>query len=129
MDTTTPLVLVVDDHLDTCQMLVRLLRRIRYQAVCLENAQAALGFIHKQIPGLMVVDMMMPEMSGLELLKAIRSRPETQGVPVVMYSAMSDPDMARQALDAGAQAFVIKGSTNFDQMRGIVETLAGRGSN
>ena len=120
-DASSPTVLVVDDHLDTCQMLIRLLRQLGYRAVCRESGRDALEFLDATPPDLMILDMMMPDMSGLDVLKVVRAKPDTRDVPVIMYSAMSDEETARAALETGAQDFIVKGRLTFGEIRGVVE--------
>jgi CheY-like chemotaxis protein len=65
------------------------------------------------------LDYMMPGMSGLDVLRVVRADPKFDGLPVVMYSAMSDPAVRETAIRAGAQDFVVKG--RFDDLRAAVE--------
>ena len=65
---------VVDDHPDTCQMLVRLLRHMKCDAVCLDSGRAALDYLATRVPELMIVDVMMPDVRGLQLLDIVRER-------------------------------------------------------
>ncbi|HYE20619.1 MAG TPA: response regulator [Tepidisphaeraceae bacterium] len=116
-----PSVLVVDDHLDTCKMMVRLLRHMRCDAVCRESGRAALDYLTGATPDLMVVDVMMPDLNGLDVLAAVRARPATRAVPVIMYSAVTDDATAERAAALGAQAFVVKGRMAFGELRGVVE--------
>jgi CheY-like chemotaxis protein len=62
---------------------------------------------------------MMPEMNGLDVLRTLRADPRFADLPVVMFSALSDPAIANEALRAGAQAFVVKGQ--FDQVMEAVK--------
>jgi CheY-like chemotaxis protein len=71
MPDTSKTVLVVDDHLDTCELLVRLLQLSGYLAVCVESGPAALDFLGRRKPDLMILDMKMPGMSGLDVLQAV----------------------------------------------------------
>jgi CheY-like chemotaxis protein len=102
-------VLVVDDNLDTCRVLVRLVETFNGPASCVESGPAALKFLEGERPNLVFLDYMMPGMSGLEVLRAMRGDPKFSSIPVVMFSAASDPDLIREALAAGAQDFLVKG--------------------
>jgi two-component system cell cycle response regulator len=119
------LVLVVDDHLDTCQLLVRLLKRIGYPAACVESGQAALDFVRETVPALVFLDVMMPEMDGFAVLERLRADPALIALPVVMYSAMDDPAAARRAMALGANEYVVKGQMRYADLRQLVERYIG----
>ena len=103
-------ILVVDDYLDGCEMLVRLISRYSGPAECAESGEEALQILRSQDPPKLVfLDWMMPGMSGLEVLRAMRSDPALSTVPVVVFSALADLHVKRLAVDAGAQDFIAKG--------------------
>jgi CheY-like chemotaxis protein len=103
-------VLVVDDNHDTCELLARILRRGGHDASCQTSAAAALAHLRSNTPDLIIADVMMPEMNGLDLLKAIRSDPANHTVKVVVFSALSDDRTREEALRRGADGYVVKGS-------------------
>jgi DNA-binding response OmpR family regulator len=70
-----------------------------------------------------VLDVMMPGMDGMEVLRRVRTDPRTCNVPVVMFSAVSDPAYRQSALQKGADDYVIKGS-EFNELRYRVERLS-----
>jgi CheY-like chemotaxis protein len=63
----TPLILIVDDHLGSCRPLAKLLRFHGARAICLTSGELALAFLRKHIPKLLIIDLMMPGMDGLEV--------------------------------------------------------------
>ncbi|MDB5296102.1 MAG: diguanylate cyclase [Phycisphaerales bacterium] len=117
-------VLVVDDHPDQCSMLGRLLRHAGHDATCVTDGPAALDFTFASRPDLVLLDVMLPGLSGYDVLAALRADARTQGVPVVMYSALSDPGARQRALDLGAQEYLVKALTGFEQLAATVERLA-----
>ena len=119
-------VLVVDDHLDTCELLVRLLKRIGYPAACVDSGQAALEFVRQTVPALVILDVMMPEMNGLEVLKTLKADPRLHGVPVVMHSARNDEITKAMATRDGAQGYFVKTRLGMHELRDVVERLAGK---
>ncbi len=114
-------VLVVDDHLDTCEMLVTLLQFSGYEAVCAESGPVALDFLARRKPDLMILDVMMPGMSGLDVLQVVRTRPDVRDVPVLMYTANTDPELARTALGMGARECLVKGRMDFRSLKQVIE--------
>jgi CheY-like chemotaxis protein len=119
-------VLVVDDHPDLCTMLGRLLRYAGHDATCVMDGAAALDFVNEQQPDVVLLDVMLPGLSGYEVLAALRADDRTRSVPVVMYSAMGDPSARRRAFELGAQEYLVKSCTGFDQLTATVERLATR---
>ena len=79
-----------------------------YVVVCATNGPDALNVLHDLRFDLVVLDWMMPEMDGLEVLRRLRKDPQTQHVKVVLYSAADDPDTIEQALALGAADCVLK---------------------
>jgi CheY-like chemotaxis protein len=112
-------VLIVDDNLDSCEILVRMIRRYNGPADCVDSGAAALRYLEENPPKLVFLDCMMPDMNGLEVLHALRANPRFDALPVVMFSAMSDPWVKSTAMMAGAQDFVLKG--RFDEVEAAVK--------
>jgi putative two-component system response regulator len=67
------------------------------------------------------MDVMMPGMSGLDVLTAVRADPATAGVPVVMYSAVTDPAVRRRAMDLGAVDYLVKSRASYDELQATVD--------
>lgn len=101
-------VLVVDDDEPTGDALRRLLGRVGYTAKWASSGAEALSHVRRSLPDLIVLDWMMPEMNGLEVLRRLRSDPATQGVPVIVYTAASNTAVAELAAEQGAQDCVLK---------------------
>ena len=99
-------VLVVDDCPESIEPVVRMLRKTGCDADCVESAAAALASLAARRPKLVLLDIAMPGMDGIELLKELRRRPDTQNLPVVMLTA--DPLRAGEALALGALDYVVK---------------------
>jgi chemosensory pili system protein ChpA (sensor histidine kinase/response regulator) len=114
-----PNVLVVDDNRDSCMMLVKLIGRYGGPADCVESGVDALRYVEEKRPKLVFLDWMMPEMSGLEVLRVLRADPKFDGLPVVMFSAMSEAAFRQAAIEAGAQDFIVKG--RFDEVEAAVK--------
>jgi CheY-like chemotaxis protein len=109
-------ILVVDDNIDACEMLAKLLTMIGDKAVCVCCGQAALDSLRKHIPRLVILDVMMPGMDGIEVLRRIRADPRTAGLPVIMFSAVCDPQFAAYAKSEGANEFWVKGEIDFSTL-------------
>ena len=101
-------VLVVDDSPDTCKAIKRLLRTAGHSAACLPDGLTALEYLADCKPAVVLLDLMMPGIDGMEVLRRIRREPALADLPVVLYTAVSDPDVWRQGLKLGAQQVALK---------------------
>lgn len=99
-------VLVVDDDPKIVSILVRILREQGYGALGALTARDALRLISTSRPDLVLLDLTLPGMSGLEFLRSIRPIDPNMGVIVV--TGNTDPRVAREALELGAYAYVVK---------------------
>jgi PleD family two-component response regulator len=105
-----PKVLIVDDNPDSCSALRRLLARAGWEVRCVTEGKAALEGLAEMGAEVVLLDIMMPEVDGFDVLGQIRSDPRTARTRVVMYSALSDEGTKERARAAGADDFVVKGA-------------------
>jgi CheY-like chemotaxis protein len=103
-----PTALVVDDSTDIAIMLVMILQHAGYDAVMSISAPEALKLAHTQHFDLVVSDIGMPEMDGYSLVRALRSIPEYQDVPLVAVTGFDQYDDRERALAAGFNTHVRK---------------------
>jgi two-component system response regulator AdeR len=120
-----PMILVVDDHPDICRVLQIMFLNAGVDARCITSPTAALKFLEQQTPAAVVLDNHMPGMSGLDVLKIMRSNPNLAGVPVVMFSADADPRHVERAKRLGVQGYYVKGPTEMDRLIAKVLELTG----
>ena len=118
------LILIVDDHLDTGAVLARVLKKSGYEAVAVGSGRAALEMLATLRPSVMVLDVRMPEMDGLELLERVRADAGTRDVPVVVFSADYAFDTARRARERGAQEYIVKGTIGMENLCEIIGKYA-----
>jgi len=117
------LVLVVDDNHDACRMLAALIRYVNGDAACVSSGKDALAYVESHDVDLVILDIMMPEMDGLEVLRQIRAHPRTAMLPVVMFSAVNDPEFRRKAFERGASEFWLKASLDFRYLKDHLQRL------
>ncbi len=103
-------VLVVDDHEDIRGMFARLVRSCGHDAAVAADEEEAIAAATEDPPGLMILDLMMPGITGFDVLRSLRSDPRTRDLPVVVFSAMNDPEFVEQALSLGANDYWVKGT-------------------
>jgi putative two-component system response regulator len=101
-------VLVVDDVVENCILLVDYLESLGCEVVTANSGAEAMAYVEKKAPDLVLLDVDMPGMSGLEVCRRIKSSPATSMVPVVIVTAYSAVDDRVAALEAGADDFLAK---------------------
>lgn len=101
-------ILIVDDDKAMLTLTATFLSRNGFSLLQAYNGQQALQLLNTFTPDLVILDVMMPGINGIELCKRLRERTETQATPVIIMSALSDPETRRQALEAGADAYLSK---------------------
>jgi two-component system chemotaxis sensor kinase CheA len=116
-----PKVLVVDDQFTVRELERTILEAAGYRVRTAENGRSALAVLDDEADIECVVsDVEMPQMGGLELLDAIRSRPERASLPVVIVTSREDDASRARGAEAGADAWVVK--SQFDQ-QALLDTV------
>jgi DNA-binding response OmpR family regulator len=105
---TAARILVVDDNRDNREVLTRRLRKQGFEIWEAESGRAALSMIEAEPPHMVLLDHMMPDLSGLETLAIIRRTRSSAELPVIMVTAFHSEDMVTTALSQGANDFVTK---------------------
>ncbi|MCA9882115.1 MAG: response regulator [Anaerolineae bacterium] len=123
-----PRILVVDDDPALQKLVVLLLKRADMNPVSAMNATEAAQILkEKPLPDLVVLDLMLPEISGIEFLKQMRGKSQFDTLPVVILSALADPAQIREGLEAGADRYLTKPYLANNLIRTVQEVLtAGR---
>ena len=101
-------ILVVDDEIPNLQLLAGLLEKEGYQVRPAEKAQTALEAALAKPPGLILLDVRMPDMDGFELCRRLKKDKRTQHVPILFVSALQDTETRVQGLEAGGVDFISK---------------------
>jgi len=101
-------VLVVDDNAQNCELLAAYLESIPVQVETAEDGLVALAKIADRPPDLILLDVMMPRMSGFEVCRKLKSDPATREVPVIMVTALNEMSDIERAVDSGTDDFLSK---------------------
>lgn len=107
-DASVPHILVVDDNGDLRDYISHVLQRQGYQVRTAHHGAAALEMMETYQPNLILTDLMMPGMSGLDLLQKIRQNPRLKSVPVVLLTAKVDDETRIEGVEQGADAYLGK---------------------
>jgi len=100
-------ILIVDDEPNNLRLLQQVLKK-QYQLVFANNGQKALDIAKEHKPDLILLDIMMPEMSGYEVCEKLKLNPETVNIPVIFVTAMSEIDDEAHGFDVGAVDYIPK---------------------
>lgn len=117
--------LVVDDSLSVRQSMAQLMHDAGYEVSTARDGLDALGQVQRSRPDILLVDLEMPRMSGLELATALRNDSATRTVPIVMITSRFTDRHQQLAREAGVDAFLTKPYSE-DHLLGVVEGLLGQ---
>lgn len=102
------LILIVEDEAPQAEMLRYNLEKAGFRVAVAASGEEALSRIELEPPDLAVVDWMLPERSGIDVCRRLRSRPETKRLPIIMLTARGEEGDRIRGLDAGADDYVVK---------------------
>jgi len=114
-------ILVVEDNRDSRDILAKLLRMSGYEVISASNGESGYAAALNELPDLIITDINMPVMDGIQLLKKVRSDRVLSKTAVLVVTAFGG-DAAREAIEAGADASTAK-PFDFDGFMNTVETL------
>ena len=103
-----PTVLVVEDELAQREVLAYNLEAEGFRVIKAENGEEALLLVEEDTPDIIVLDWMMPNLSGIEVCRRLKTRPETRSIPIIMLSARSEEVDKVRGLETGADDYVVK---------------------
>ena len=102
------LIMVVDDDEQSRSFMMSILDRLGFQGLVADSGASALDLLISKKPDLMLVDGMMPNMDGFELIQKIRQISGFENTPIVMTTALDDAKHIKEAISTGANAYVVK---------------------
>jgi len=103
-----PQVIAIDDDAELLRLIALLLRRVGAQAATFGDGHAALAHLAAHVPRLILLDLMLPEPDGVQILSALRADPRLDAVPILILSAKADARTIQQGLALGADGFIAK---------------------
>ena len=101
-------ILVIDDHIETLRLISLILQRHGYQVDTAYSGAKGIEMANANLPDLVLLDIMMPEMSGLDVCRHFRMIPALASVPVVMFTARAQNEDRIEAYKAGADDYIVK---------------------
>jgi pilus assembly protein CpaE len=118
-------ILIIDDDLDTLRLVGAMLQRQGYQIAVASSGEQGLVQAANDIPDLVLVDVMMPEMDGYEVTKRLRNDPQTANIPILMFTAKTQLDDKVTGFDAGVDDYLTK-PTHPAELQAHVKALLAR---
>lgn len=112
-------VLIVDDNLDSLMILRSILESRDFEVTTAQSGAEALAHLDATRPDVVLLDVMMPEMSGLEVLERIKSAPSTATIPVIMVTAKMQDEDVMMGYQHGADYYITKPCTAKQLLYGI----------
>ena len=120
-----PLILCADDDPDILALLALRLERAGYRVAQAADGQEALTLARELKPSIVVLDVMMPRLTGTEVLEALRADPATHELPVILVSARAQQADVQRGMNAGADAYLAK-PFHANELLELVEGMLGR---
>lgn len=101
-------ILVVDDSATILMMVRMVLGKDRYQLVMAGNGEEALEKAVVERPDLVLMDVVMPKMNGLDACRAMRGRPETRSIPIILVTTRGEAESVERGYESGCTDYVTK---------------------
>lgn len=118
-----PTILIVEDDPLISRLYQKALAFENYEVVVANNGKEALLAVQNDRPTLILLDIMMPEMNGLEVLDTLKSQEETQSIPVVVLTNLAGDHDAEEALTKGAVKYIVKSEHNPKEVTDLVKQV------
>ena len=122
-DPTQKTIIVVEDEQDAAEMFAEMMRVSGFRVLKASGSAPAMQMISVEKPAAVILDIMMPDVSGLEVLRYMRRDPKLAGIPVIVVSAKSMPADIRVGMDEGAAVYLTKPVGYLDLKEAVEKVL------
>lgn len=119
---TQKTVMIIEDETDAAELFGEMMRVNGFRVIKMFSSTPALAIIAQEKPDVILLDIMMPDISGLEVLRYMRREPELSQIPVIVVSAKSMPNDIKVGLEAGASMYLTK-PVGFQDLKNAVEKV------
>jgi|SRR5215216_1319060 len=126
MTSNSKTVLIIEDEEDAAELFAEMMRVSGFRVLKTFNSTPALAMMADEKPDVVILDIMMPEISGLDLLRQMRRDPKLAGIPAVVVSAKSMPADIKNGMEAGASSYLTKPVGFLDLKEAVERALNSR---
>jgi len=119
-------ILVIEDEATLQNAMVEVLTQSGYETLSALDGELGFALATKELPDLILLDIILPKMDGFEVLKGLKANPQTANIPVIILTNLGDVSSVQQALELGANSYLVKADFHLDDVIQKVErTLEG----
>ncbi|MBC7875851.1 MAG: response regulator [Anaerolineales bacterium] len=122
MTSTQKTVMIIEDEPEAAELFAEMMRVNGFRVLKMFSSAPAIPLISQEKPDVIILDVMMPDISGLEVLRYMRREPELLSIPVIVVSAKSMPTDIKTGLEAGASIYLTK-PVGFLDLKNAVEQV------
>ncbi|MBL8100480.1 MAG: response regulator [Anaerolineales bacterium] len=122
MATNQKTVMIIEDEPDAAELFGEMMRVNGFRVIKMFSSTPAIPMIAQEKPDVILLDIMMPDISGLEVLRFMQREPELAKIPVIVVSAKSMPSDIKSGLEAGAAMYLTK-PVGFQDLKNAVEKV------
>lgn len=124
-----PTILVIEDSLLMRETLKQMLEFDKYTVLEAEDGPTGISLAREKRPNLVILDLMMPYMSGMEVLKYLRGDPVLYNIPVIILSAVNQPDQVMNVLELKVNDYLLKPVDHLTLKQRVEAALSGSSQN
>jgi DNA-binding response OmpR family regulator len=121
---TQKTVLIIEDEEDAAELFAEMMRVSGFRVFKTSKSKPAISMMTEEKPDLVLLDIMMPEVSGLDILLQMRQDPNLSRIPVIVLTAKSMPTDIKNGMEAGASTYLTK-PVGFQELKDAVERTLG----
>ena len=122
MNSKQKTVMIIEDEADAAELFSEMMRINGFRVIKMFSSAPAIPIITQEKPDVILLDVMMPDISGLEVLRYIRREPDLSATPVIILSAKSMPSDIKTGIEAGASLYLTK-PVGFQDLKNAVELM------
>ena len=115
-------VMIIEDEPDAAELFAEMMRVGGFRVLKTFSSTPAIPMIARERPDVIILDVMLPDISGLEVLRFIRREPDLVDIPVIVVSAKAMPADIQSGLEAGASIYLTK-PVGFHELKGAVDRV------